>query len=369
MRRERNRWLTAYAVAIYAFLFAPIVDPDHLLVQRLAAELRLAAASRSTGTRGCSPTTTCSTRCRSRSQVALVAVIVVDGPGHAAGPGAGAAAVPRPRRRPRRCSCCRWSRPRSSWASACCCSSCSCSTAHGSIGQIVDRPHHVLHLVRGGRRPGARREHGPAAGGGRARPRGVGVGRVPVRDAAADRCRRSPPGRCSRSRCRSTTASSRRSTPGVGSSTLPLYIYSADQVRRDARDQRDLDDHRGGHRDPDLHRLAAGRAARRPAERRRRRSERRRSAGSAGGGALAAAARRRSCGARWRRSWSAWAAARRSARGRRAGSRRRPRRTGRRPSGRTPAPTPPGSSSGRRPSCATRSRAAGARTRASPGGW
>ena len=52
---------------------------------------------------------------------------------------------------------------------------------------------------------------------------------------------------------------------GVGSSTLPLYIYSQDPVRRDAGDQRDLDDHRRDHRDRDPHRLAA----RRPRARRR----------------------------------------------------------------------------------------------------
>ena len=33
-----------------------------------------------------------------------------------------------------------------------------------------DRPHHVLHLVRGRRRPGPGAEHGPASRGGRARP-------------------------------------------------------------------------------------------------------------------------------------------------------------------------------------------------------
>ncbi len=51
----------------------------------------------------------------------------------------------------------------------------------------LGRPHHVLHLVRGGRRPRAGGEHEPAARGGGARPRRVGVGRVPLRDAAADR--------------------------------------------------------------------------------------------------------------------------------------------------------------------------------------
>ena len=52
-------------------------------------------------------------------QVALVAVHRGDDPGHAARPRPGAAASSVARARPRRCSCCRWSRPRSSWASAC----------------------------------------------------------------------------------------------------------------------------------------------------------------------------------------------------------------------------------------------------------
>ena len=43
----------------------------------------------------------------------------------------------------------------------------------GSLPQIVARPHHVLHLVRGGGRPGPGDRDGPAAGGGRPRPGGV----------------------------------------------------------------------------------------------------------------------------------------------------------------------------------------------------
>ncbi len=45
---------------------------------------------------------------------------------------------------------------------------------------------------------------------------------------------------------------------GVGCSTLPLLHLLEDPVRGDARDQRDLDDHRRGDGDRDLHRLAAG---------------------------------------------------------------------------------------------------------------
>ena len=69
-----------------------------------------------------------------------------------------------------------------------------------------DRPHHLLHLVRRGGRPGARGRPRPAARGGRSGPRaprpGARSGTSPCR------CwrRRSRPGRCSPSPCRSTTS-------------------------------------------------------------------------------------------------------------------------------------------------------------------
>ena len=47
----RNRWLTAYALVVYAFLFAPIVVLIIFSFNNVAPELRTGRASRSTGTR------------------------------------------------------------------------------------------------------------------------------------------------------------------------------------------------------------------------------------------------------------------------------------------------------------------------------
>ena len=60
--KPRNRLLTAYAMVVYVFLFAPIVILIIFSFNDSQAELPVAAASRSTGTRRCSPTTTCWTR-------------------------------------------------------------------------------------------------------------------------------------------------------------------------------------------------------------------------------------------------------------------------------------------------------------------
>ena len=66
------------------------------------------------------------------------------------------------------------------------------------------------------------------------------------------------PGRCSPSRCRSTTSSSPSFNVGaVGSTTLPIYIYSSIKFGVTPADQRDLDDHRRGRLDRAVHRLAA----------------------------------------------------------------------------------------------------------------
>ena len=160
---------------------------------------------------------------------------------------------------------------------------------------------------------------------------------------------------------------------GVGSSTLPIYIYSQDPVRRDAGDQRDLDDHRRRDGDRDPHRLAAGRAARRPAAAA---ADRDLSPGRpvrlrGGRRSLRSLGERVRAVGRSRHSWSgAWAAGCRSARGPRAGSStpslgvavddHQVERLDRRLLVRVAAGDP---------AARRASRAAGARTRASPGGW
>ena len=135
----------------------------------------------------------------------------------------------------------------------------------------LDRPHHVLHLVRGGRRPGAggrawirtwRRP--PATSGASA------CGRLPARHPAAHRAGR---------RCRGDARFAlsfddlvvTSFNAGVGSTTLPIYIYSSIKFGVTPADQRDLDDHRGGRRDRPVHRLAARHVPRRrpPARRQR----------------------------------------------------------------------------------------------------
>ena len=132
--------------------------PDPVLVQRLAAQLRLARVHARLVPARCS-----------RNDDLLdalfvtleVAVVAVDrrrrSSGRCSGLGLARLRFRGTRRDGDAAARCRWSRPRSSWASACCCSSSQLFGAHGSLGQIVDRPHHVLHLVRGGHRPGAGR--------------------------------------------------------------------------------------------------------------------------------------------------------------------------------------------------------------------
>ena len=76
MNRAHNPFLTAYALLVYAFLFAPILVPHHLLLQPAPVAASSGMASRPTGIRSCSPTKTWSTRSSSSLQVAAVAVVV-----------------------------------------------------------------------------------------------------------------------------------------------------------------------------------------------------------------------------------------------------------------------------------------------------
>ena len=205
MTRERNRWLSAFALLVYALPLRADRRPDHLLVQQRPARPRLAGLHarlvsellrerRAARRAGRHPPG------RGRRGRRL------DGPRLAARAGPGAAPVPRPRRdrdAPARAD--GHARDRDGPVAAAVLPP---AVRRARLGRpAVDRPHHVLHLVRGGRRPGAGGEHEPAARGGRARPRGVGLGRVPLRDAAADRAGGARRARCSRSRSASTTTS------------------------------------------------------------------------------------------------------------------------------------------------------------------
>ena len=137
------------ARSIYAFLFAPIVVLILFSFNDSRRELRVARVHPRLVPEAVRRTDDLLDALRVTLQVAAIAVVVATVLGSLLGLGlarlrSSAAAAP-----PTRSSCCRWSRPRSSWASACCCSSAELFGANGSIGQIVDRPHHVLHLVRG----------------------------------------------------------------------------------------------------------------------------------------------------------------------------------------------------------------------------
>ncbi len=89
----------------------------------------------------------------------------------------------------------------------------------GAAG-LLDHRHRardVLPVVRGGDGQGPAGRAGPAAGGGRHGPLRQRVADLPAGDPAAGRCPASSRPRCCPSRCRSTTSSSRTSTPAARS--------------------------------------------------------------------------------------------------------------------------------------------------------
>ena len=163
MRRERNPLLTAYAVIIYVLLFAPIAililfsfndsrrtlrwhgfTPTGTGAFRERRPDRRASSSRSRWRVSPSSISTVLARClgwgwpgyRFRARAATETLLLL------------------PMVTPEIVMGCR-----------CCCSS-SRRSMPGVVRPAVDRAHHVLHLVRGGRRPGAGGEHGPRPGGG-----------------------------------------------------------------------------------------------------------------------------------------------------------------------------------------------------------
>ena len=243
----------------------------------------------------------------------------------------------------------------------------------------VDRPHHVLHLVRGGRRPRPGGQHGPARSRRRRATSGAsafGAFRyvtLPLHRAGGHGRRAA--------RLRAVVRRLRRDDVQRGrrvSSTLPLYIYGKVKFgvtpEINAISTIIVADH--GDRDPA--RLAAGRVPRpRRASRDDRRAARRPRLGSSAPSIRASSRRSRRRAAPSRRTSPFVPFVPLSGLGRRhvvpLANRRcaeigRRRRSGPRPSGRTRGPPAPGSSTGRPPSSATACRAAGARTRASPGG-
>ena len=180
--------------------------PDHLQLQRLAAELRVARASRSTGIRAVRERRPArravGSRCRSRSSPSSASTIL----GSLLGLGLA-------RLRFRGCGATEtllllpMVTPEIIMGISLLIFFSQLFGAERVDRPDLARPHHVLHLVRGDHRPRAGGGPGPAARGGRARPGRVGVRAPSARDAAADRAGRRSPGRCSRSRCRSTTSS------------------------------------------------------------------------------------------------------------------------------------------------------------------
>ena len=221
----RNRWLTAFAVATYAFLFAPIVVLIVVLVQRLAAELRVAGLHARLVPDACSPTRSCSRRCSSRSRSPSSRSSCRPSSARCS-----ASALARRRFRgtaadgDARCSC-RWSRPRSSWASACCCSSSGCSTgaaASGSCRSPTSRSASATwrSSCAPGRRAWTRAWRRPPATSGRS-----ALGRLPLRHAAAHLRRPSSAGALLAFALSFDDYVVSTFNAGVGSSTLPLYIY------------------------------------------------------------------------------------------------------------------------------------------------
>ena len=204
MRRDRNRWLTAYAIAVYVFLFLPIAililfsfndsRRNFAWVALDAALVPAAVRQRGAARRA--------DRCT--LEVAMVAVIVATVLGTLLGLGLTRLSR-RARGPPEALLLLPMVTPEIVMGISLLLFFGQLFGGQGSIQQIAIA--HITFCISyvADRRPGAGREPRPAARGGRARPRVVGVGRVPVRHAAAAAARRSRPARCSRSRCRSTT--------------------------------------------------------------------------------------------------------------------------------------------------------------------